>query len=148
MSNQRKKTRLNRTFRRILLVLTITAGTTLAPAFANATAVPSGVDVVKQSKIRISVTSDRSNETRNAVLRCQPAGGSHRHAKEACVQLEAADGNLASVQAQQVNAPCTMELDPVTVTAVGRWHGSVVSFEQTYSNSCVLSVQTGAVFDI
>lgn len=120
----------------------------LAPAFASAAAAPSDVDVAKQPDIRISVTDDRSKETRSAVLKCQPAGGSHRHAREACVQLDAANGNPTSLQARQTNAQCTMELDPVTVTAVGHWHGSSISFEQTYSNSCVLSVKTGAVFDI
>jgi hypothetical protein len=39
-----------------------------------------------------------------------------------------------------------MLYDPVTVTASGHWKGRALRYTHTYSNSCVLKQETGAVF--
>ncbi|MCI2423571.1 subtilase-type protease inhibitor [Saccharopolyspora sp. K220] len=82
-----------------------------------------------------------------AVLQCHPAGGTHKHAAEACALLEEANGNLNVVDANPTRA-CTMEYNPIKVTAVGRWNGSEVRFEQEFPNPCTLTSKTGVVFDL
>ena len=43
---------------------------------------------------------------------------------------------------------CTMQWDPVTVTATGRWKGRKVGYTHTFGNACTLAMTTGAVFGI
>jgi cytochrome c1 len=82
-----------------------------------------------------------------ASLTCGPAGGTHKLAKEACAALAAVNGDFAKLHVVKDQA-CTMIYDPVTVTAIGRWRGSVVRYEHTYGNACSLRVETGPVFGL
>jgi hypothetical protein len=81
---------------------------------------------------------------RRAVLTCAPAGGTHQQAKAACTALNAAHGDPAALVPS--DGMCTMQYDPVTVTATGRWHGKIVRYKHTFGNACVLRTDTGAVF--
>jgi hypothetical protein len=82
--------------------------------------------------------------TRQATLTCGPAGGSHHNARKACEAIGAAGGNLNKLVPDQTM--CTMQYDPVTVTANGRWRGATMRYTHTFSNACVLGADTGAVF--
>jgi hypothetical protein len=128
---------------RILAALAILAGATVvaAPTSSAATA-DEGL-----TTLRLSVTGVGSTAARTAVLKCEPAGGSHRQAAEACGELEGVNGTFASLNVRRPGY-CTTEYDPVTVTATGQWRGSTVSFEQTFVNKCVLSTRTGVVFGL
>ncbi|MBM7859325.1 SSI family serine proteinase inhibitor [Lentzea nigeriaca] len=79
-------------------------------------------------------------------LNCQPAGGSHRNAKEACDGLTPVNGDFTKMK-PAADVACTMEINMTIATLKGKWRGKKVSFEQTYSNPCVLRVNTGKVFD-
>ncbi|WUI02135.1 subtilase-type protease inhibitor [Spirillospora sp. NBC_00431] len=76
-------------------------------------------------------------------LRCDPDGGTHHAASEACDQLAAVDGEVARIAARP--GPCTMESAPVKVRADGTWHGKPRHFAETYPNRCAAVRETGGV---
>ncbi len=78
-------------------------------------------------------------------LSCEPAGGLHRHAEEACEQLLAVDGDFRRME--DAGAMCTMELNPTKATLRGKWRNKKVDFQQVFSNPCVMRAFTGQVFD-
>jgi hypothetical protein len=79
-------------------------------------------------------------------LECDPAGGTHPNAKDACEELLAVEGDFTELQAQQAPAACTMEYRPMIAVAEGRWKGKRVEWEQQFSNGCTLRTSTGTVF--
>ncbi|MFF9753016.1 SSI family serine proteinase inhibitor [Streptomyces sp. NPDC014344] len=78
------------------------------------------------------------------LLRCDPPGGSHPHAEQACADLAAADGRITALPAG--DALCPMIHAPVTAHAQGMWRGRPVSWSETFPNTCTLRARTGAVF--
>ncbi|GGM14165.1 subtilase-type protease inhibitor [Dactylosporangium sucinum] len=83
---------------------------------------------------------------RRALLTCSPAGGTHKQARSACAELAKVGGNFGKLQVS--GGACTMQYDPVTVTAQGRWKGRKVDYVHTFGNACTLSTTTGAVFSL
>ncbi|HEY8201194.1 MAG TPA: subtilase-type protease inhibitor [Actinomycetota bacterium] len=81
---------------------------------------------------------------RRVKLTCDPAGGTHPDPKTACEQLHEVDGDFAKLDVNP--GPCPLIYRPVTATAKGSWQGSPVDYQETFSNSCDLARQTGAVF--
>ncbi|XVS63586.1 SSI family serine proteinase inhibitor [Actinosynnema sp. CA-299493] len=78
-------------------------------------------------------------------LTCEPAGGLHPRADEACLALSDVDGQVGGLATGQ--GLCTLEHDPVRVTASGTWRGETRSFQAEFSNPCVMLAETGPVFD-
>ncbi|KES08504.1 serine protease [Streptomyces toyocaensis] len=78
------------------------------------------------------------------VLWCDPPRGPHRHAADACAELEAADGRIADIPAKDV--VCPMVHAPVTAHAHGTWRGRPVEYTETFPNTCMLTARTGSVF--
>jgi Subtilisin inhibitor-like len=85
-------------------------------------------------------------EFRTAVLRCDPPGGSHPRAGEACADLSGAGGNLDALPGDPQVQFCTMEYRPVTASARGVWRGRPVRWSHEYGNPCALRAATGPVF--
>ncbi|MEW2131274.1 SSI family serine proteinase inhibitor [Streptomyces sp. NPDC005435] len=81
--------------------------------------------------------------SRRALLVCDPPRGT-AHAAQACAQLAAAGGDIDRIPPKDVF--CTMLYAPVTAHASGFWHGHRVEYTHTFSNGCVMSARTGAVF--
>jgi hypothetical protein len=81
------------------------------------------------------------------VLQCDPTGGTHPKAAEACADVAKAGGNLAQMPAGAAPRACFMIYAPVTVTAQGKWQGQPVRFTKKYPNTCVMHDKTGSVFD-
>jgi hypothetical protein len=81
-----------------------------------------------------------------ALLRCRPAGGTHKQARDACSALAKVGGNFARLTGE--GGACTMQYDPVTVTAAGWWKGKRVNYKKTYGNACSLTTTTGPVFSL
>ncbi|MFE1271435.1 SSI family serine proteinase inhibitor [Streptomyces sp. NPDC058758] len=79
---------------------------------------------------------------RTVTLRCDPAGGDHPRADEACADLDATQGRID----RESDTACILLYDPVEVRAEGVWHGRPVSFARQYGNTCELNARTGAVF--
>lgn len=99
------------------------------------------VVTVPQSSFVLSVQTD---STRVARLHCDPASGNHPHAAKACDALSRVDGRIEDLADE--TAMCTLEYDPVRVTATGRWRGLPRTFSSEFSNSCLLRANTGPVF--
>ncbi|MFF9344618.1 MULTISPECIES: SSI family serine proteinase inhibitor [unclassified Streptomyces] len=79
---------------------------------------------------------------RAVTLRCDPAGGDHPRAAEACADLDATQGRVD----RESDTACVLLYDPVEVRAEGVWRGRPVSFTRQYGNTCELNARTGAVF--
>lgn len=78
-------------------------------------------------------------------LTCEPAGGLHPRAQDACLALSDVDGQIGGLSTGE--ALCTLEYDPVRVTASGTWRGETRAFEAVFPNPCVMRAETGPVFD-
>ncbi|MFI0502632.1 SSI family serine proteinase inhibitor [Streptomyces albogriseolus] len=78
------------------------------------------------------------------LLRCDPPGGDHPHAEEACAQLTAADGRITALPAE--DTLCPMIYAPVTAHAEGMWRDRPVTWTETFPNTCTLRARTGALF--
>ncbi|MFI5610444.1 SSI family serine proteinase inhibitor [Amycolatopsis sp. NPDC051903] len=77
-------------------------------------------------------------------LTCDPAGGTHPKAGEACATLTGVDGDISRIKPRLQR--CTMIYSPVDVAAFGTWHGQPVTFHATFANKCAADAQTAGVF--
>ncbi|MBN6037548.1 SSI family serine proteinase inhibitor [Amycolatopsis sp. 195334CR] len=89
-------------------------------------------------------TLDAGGRSGAVVLQCDPAGGTHPHAKSACDALTGAEGDLSRVTPKDV--ACTLEYAPVEARAFGTWKGEQVDFRTTYPNRCAADAHSGGVF--
>lgn len=97
-----------------------------------------------ESSFVLSVLRGESLQIVN--LTCEPAGGLHPRADQACLALSGVDGQIGGLS--QGEAMCTLEYDPVRVRASGTWRGQTRAFEAQYPNPCVMHARTGPVFDL
>jgi hypothetical protein len=116
------------------------AARTMPIAFFNANPAPQG------SRLVLHTTAGTSPE-HTVTLQCEPAGGTHPKAAEACADVAKAGGDLAQMPANTNPRACFMIYAPVTVTAQGKWQGQPVRFTEKFPNSCVMRDKTGSVFD-
>jgi hypothetical protein len=90
----------------------------------------------------VTLSGDR---TQRVTLRCDPLGGTHPKATDACKAVAAVKGNLRALRRTE-GVMCLALYQPVTAAATGTWRGRTVRYKKTFSNKCVLAVETGAVF--
>ncbi|MGV9532584.1 SSI family serine proteinase inhibitor [Streptosporangium sandarakinum] len=83
--------------------------------------------------------------SRSALLVCDPTRGSHPQGAQACGQLSVVNGEFTALRPLP-GVACTMQYDPVTVTASGIWDGRTIRYQHTFGNSCVMRSTTGSVF--
>jgi hypothetical protein len=121
-----------------LLFACLALATPLVPATASAAPLPASGLVLS--------TRPEMGTLSTTQLTCEPAGGLHKNAKEACAALTPVDGDFTKLEPAGDTA-CTMELNTTKATLKGKWRGKKVVFEQVYSNPCVMRVHTGKVFD-
>jgi hypothetical protein len=120
-----------------LLFACLALAAPIVPATAQAATPPaSGLVLSLQPEMGILSTTQ---------LNCEPAGGLHKHAKEACDQLIPVEGDFRRLP--DSGAICTMELNPTKAILRGKWRNKKVNFQQVYSNPCVVRAFTGEVFD-
>lgn len=84
------------------------------------------------------------SEPGRVLLLCGPDGGTHPDASAACESLRDVAGEFADLPRVDETI-CTMEYAPVEVQARGRWE-EPVAYRETFSNRCVASAETDAVF--
>lgn len=87
--------------------------------------------------------ADHRRDTDKTTLYCEPAGGDHPKAAQACRDLLASKGGF---QLPAGDSICPMMHAPVTVQAIGLWRGTVKRFSATYGNECQMRSRTGAIF--
>jgi hypothetical protein len=131
----------------LALVVLVSALSGAGPA-AAAPGVPAApAEAAKAAGARLTITvRPASGGVRTARLTCDPVGGDHPRAAEACTTLTPARGNPGRIAPQ--DGMCTMEYAPVKVSLRGRWHARPVRYEQTFGNACAMSLATGSVFEL
>ncbi|MFE6775133.1 SSI family serine proteinase inhibitor [Streptomyces sp. NPDC057702] len=92
----------------------------------------------------LTVSGESGTPVSVARLECEPAGGTHPRAAEACAALGTAGGDPDRLTARRL--VCTEEHAPVTARVAGLWRGTPVTWSRTYPNSCHLHAATGALF--
>lgn len=105
---------------------------------------PPGAEQLPSSTLVLTTTRATDLDAEVVRLHCEPTGGDHPNAAKACADLLSADGDVQAVE--DTDGACTLEYDPVEVTAQGTWRGERVDFEYTYPNPCALANDTGSVF--
>ena len=105
---------------------------------------PPGTEQLPSSTIVLTAAHAGSLDAEVVRLHCEPTGGDHQNAAKACADLLRADGDVQAVE--DTDGACTLEYDPVQVTAQGTWRSEPVDFEATYPNACALAHDTGSVF--
>ncbi len=136
---------------RTLLAAIAVVGSTLTPAAAAApeNRVPAVAHAPEPVTIlHMGVAGARGPAGyRTALLRCDPAGGTHSSADAACRSLSDAGGYFADLRTGSENTLCPLIYRPVTVRASGMWKNRSIDYEQTYPNACVMRAYTGKVFN-
>jgi hypothetical protein len=95
-------------------------------------------------RLTVSRGTSPVDDTRSALLLCDPPRG-HSRAAEACAQLAAAGGDVRAFPVAK-DIICPLVYAPVTARADGRWNGRTVSYAETFGNECEMRARTGAVF--
>jgi hypothetical protein len=107
----------------------------------------SNANPARQGSRLVLHTSAGTSPERTVTLQCNPPGGTHPKAAEACADVAKAGGRLAQMPANANPRACFMIYAPVTVTARGDWQGQAVRFTEKFPNTCVMRDKTGSVFD-
>ncbi|RJQ70523.1 serine protease [Pseudonocardiaceae bacterium YIM PH 21723] len=92
-------------------------------------------------RYRLAVTEVDGGASRSAQLTCDPVGGDHPRASDACADLAAANGDIGKIP--ETLQGCTREYQPVIATA---YRNGKKIFEHEYPTRCVMLTATGAVF--
>ena len=117
----------------------------LGPTPASATPMDQGPDVLILS-VAAAGPQGQTGTEEAVTLSCTPtAAGTHPEAAAACDGITSVQGDIALLPA--AGTMCPMIYLPVTATAVGVWNGQFVSYQQTFTNQCVLLRATGEVFN-
>jgi hypothetical protein len=83
----------------------------------------------------------------SVTLQCDPTGGSHPKAAQACSDLTRSHGGFSVATRDQSPRACFMIYSPITVSAEGTWQGQGVHFQSKFPNTCALHSKTGSIFD-
>jgi hypothetical protein len=128
---------------RTILLATAVLGLTAATALpASATE--------QSSEASLVITAYNGEDTswpviKEITLKCEPTGGNHVHAEDACASLDAVDGDFDALPDRQLLCPDVYQ--PVTIEVGGAWYDQVVSFERTYPNLCHAFSESDGIFD-
>ncbi|MFD5625085.1 MULTISPECIES: SSI family serine proteinase inhibitor [unclassified Streptomyces] len=135
-------TKTSRTVRSALLTTVALLAVAATPAQAQVTP----RHVVPGNWLYVTVTTGdaRSSDTRGTLLLCDPPQG-HTHAARACAELRAAEGDITRIPVR-ADVLCPMIYAPVTASAHGEWNGRPTEYTHTFSNTCLMGVETGSVF--
>ncbi|HEY0532273.1 MAG TPA: SSI family serine proteinase inhibitor [Actinoplanes sp.] len=77
-------------------------------------------------------------------LNCNPTGGLHPEAAQACAILRSTGADPARIRPAHVM--CMMLYAPVTARLAGTWRGTRVRWSHQYGNSCEMTRATGVLF--
>lgn len=105
-----------------------------------------GDEPARQATHLVLTTSMGSAAPRTVTLLCDPPGGTHPKAAEACADLARSNGDFTLRSTGRKPRACFMIYSPVRVSAKGRWRGEDVKFTASFPNTCVMHGQTGAIF--
>jgi subtilisin inhibitor-like len=126
--------------------LVLTAGILPAAASDKSDGYASGTgrpdDTGPGARLEVSYLAD-AGFAAAVKLDCDPAGGGHPRAAEACAILDAAGGEPDRIPAP--NTACILIYAPVLAEVRGDWHGTTVAWQHRYGNSCEMRRALGAL---
>jgi len=117
------------------------------PTASAASAASAGVRAGEGGTLGLMITplpGGSPSSPRVATLTCDPVGGTHPRAAEACAQLAAANGDIKAIP--YVPRPCPPIWEPVTVTARGVWRGQVIDYTVREGGVACANVSHGVIF--
>ncbi|WP_186762770.1 SSI family serine proteinase inhibitor [Lentzea tibetensis] len=106
--------------------------------------IPAGA--ATQSSLVLSLRQQAQTSLSTAQLKCEPPGGTHQSAEEACDRIAEAEGDFNNLPGRSDSVLCTMEFNETTVAARGKWRGKRVSYRETFANPCLAHAATSGVF--
>lgn len=123
------------------------ATSTVTIAAPSTPAPPAGASAQagRGTALRLTLTFPEQNASgsRTVTLACDPAGGSHPHATQACADLDRSRGRF---EHEPDGRACTLIYSPVVARAEGSWHGRPARFRREFPNDCVMRAHTDSVF--
>ncbi|WP_448316663.1 SSI family serine proteinase inhibitor [Streptomyces sp. CO7] len=125
-----------------------TAGSVVPAAAAGAGssgASGGGAAALSSLTITKSGPSWSGQPARQVTLQCEPSGGTHPAAADACAKLLAVGGQFDKLQPVG-NLACPPVWMPTTVTVTGTWRLQPVYWTKTYSSDCDAGVRSDYVF--
>jgi hypothetical protein len=94
---------------------------------------------------RLTLTYTASAGYADAIrLTCDPTGGPHPEAAQACSTLRRTGADPARIKPAQVM--CMDLYAPVTARITGTWRGGRVKWSHQYGNTCEMTRATGVLF--
>jgi Subtilisin inhibitor-like len=109
-------------------------------------AVPSSAAVAGGGRTSLTLSYEADAGYAVAVtLRCDPPGGGHPKAAEACRALANVDGDPSYLRPAQ--RYCMLIYAPVTARITGRWKGARVDWSRRFGNTCEMTRATGVLFE-
>ncbi|MEV6346665.1 SSI family serine proteinase inhibitor [Actinoplanes sp. NPDC051851] len=99
---------------------------------------------VATSTLRL-MYEDGSGGPVTVALTCDPAGGGHPRAAEACAALAVVGADPGRLSPGDTY--CYLVFRPVTAQVTGVWRGRSVTWRHTYGNDCELARATGVLFE-
>jgi hypothetical protein len=99
-------------------------------------------------KITISPTlTSPADQSAAATLTCDPVGGTHKYAAEACADIAAAKGVIAAIP-PRAGMACLPVWRPVEIKVTGVWKGLLIDFSETQTDISCAHIAHGYVFNI
>ncbi|WP_433180589.1 SSI family serine proteinase inhibitor [Actinoallomurus sp. CA-150999] len=92
-------------------------------------------------------TTVGSAAPKTVTLQCDPAGGTHPKAEQACADVAKTHGDFKLASDEKNPRACFMIYSPVTTSAEGQLRGEAVKYTAKFPNTCMMRTQTGSIFD-
>lgn len=95
--------------------------------------------------LTLSIYYVNAGTTTQVTLTCEPTGGTHPDAQNACDDLITANGDIYDIPPVSANCPA---YQPVVVSANGTWAGQSDTYGAKVQSWCTANAETGGhVFD-
>ena len=117
---------------------------TLSHAASPPTALTLSHTALPRTALTLSYEAD-AGYAAAVTLRCDPPGGAHPKAAEACRTRANVDGNPSYLR--PAHRYCFLIYAPITARITGKWKGARVDWSKRFANSCEMRRATGVLFD-
>ena len=132
-------------------------GVTTTPAAASpqasaaaspAQSIAAGSGQAAQGPTQLTLTTVvGSAAPKTVTLQCDPVGGTHPKAAQACADVAKTHGDFTLASDEKNPHACFMIYSPVTTSAEGQLHGEAVKYTARFPNTCMMRTRTGSIFD-
>jgi hypothetical protein len=126
------------------MIRTIVGSVAAGAALLACTATPAAASYAPRGRLTLTYAAEAGNATAAVKLVCNPAGGSHPEASQACATLKTTGADPAKIKPTMTM--CMMLYAPVTAEITGTWRGAPVKWTHKYGNGCEMTRATGVLF--